>query len=535
MTAARPESRGGGEGGGARHAALVAAGILLSRVFGYVRQRVMAHYIGNSGAAADAIGAALKIPNVIRNLLGEGTLLASFIPVYAALNEREDKRPARALAGTILGLLLLASGVLAVLGVLFAPAITTAVAAGFDEPRRRLTIGLVRVLFPMTGLMVVSAWCLGVLNTHRRFFLPYAAPVLWNVAGVVALVAAGSWLTAPALPLDQQLSRLAFALAWGLVAGSVIQVVVQLPACWRVLHGIPLGADVGVFGVRDVLTAWVPVVLGMGVAQISAFVDTQLGSLAGPSGVSSLTYAQLIQILPISLFGTSVAAVSLPDLSRDAAGATPNDQLRARIAIAFRRITFFIVPSSVLFAAFGPSLIAALYQTGRFTRADSVEVGGVLAAYGIGLLGQACVKLFASGFYALRDTRTPVKIAAFSVVLSSTLAYLLMRRYGVAGIALGSSVGAWVNVVLHLKDLDARIGTVMRGADWRGFGISLAAAAAAGGAGALAASALSGATPLGAHPIPLAVVTVGIFGVVYVSLALLLRHPDALRLWTSLR
>jgi len=518
------------DAGGGRHAVLVAAGILLSRVFGYLRQWVMAHYIGNSGAAADAIGAALKIPNVIRNLLGEGTLLASFIPVYAALNEREDKGPARALAGTVLGLLLLASGVLAVLGVLFAPAITTAVAAGFDEPRRRLTIALVRILFPMTGLMVVSAWCLGVLNTHRKFFLPYAAPVVWNVCGIAALVAAGTWLISPQLPLDEQLNRLAFALAWGLVAGSVVQVVVQLPACWRALHGIPLGANVAVFGVRDVLKAWLPVVLGMGVWQISAFVDTQLGSLAGPSGVSSLTYAQLIQLLPISMFGTSVAAVSLPDLSRDAASATPNDQLRARIGIAFRRITFFVVPSSFLFAAFGPLLIAALYQTGRFTRADSIQVGGVLAAYGIGLLGQACVKLFASGFYALRDTKTPVKIAAFSVVISSALAFLLMRRFGVAGIALGSSIGAWVNVVLHLKDLDKRIGTVMRGEDWRGFGTALAAAAAASGAGALAAHAAAG-----WHPIPLAVAAVAIFAVVYGSLTLVLRHPDAHRLWQFLR
>jgi putative peptidoglycan lipid II flippase len=527
--------REGGEGGrgrgggGGRHAALVAAGILLSRVFGYVRQRVMAHYIGNSGAAADAIGAALKIPNVIRNLLGEGTLLASFIPVYAALNEREDKGPARALAGTVLGLLLLASGVLAVLGVLFAPAITTAVAAGFDEPRRRLTIALVRILFPMTGLMVVSAWCLGVLNTHRRFFLPYAAPVVWNVCGIAALLAAGTWLISPQLPVDEQLNRLAFALAWGLVVGSVVQVAVQLPACWRALHGIPLGANPAVFGVRDVLTAWLPVVLGMGVSQISAFVDTQLGSLAGPSGVSSLTYAQLIQFVAIGMFGTSVAAVSLPDLSRDAAGATPNDQLRARIALAFRRITFFVVPASFLFAAFGPLLIAALYQTGRFSSADSLEVGGVLAAYGIGLLGQACVKLFASGFYALRDTRTPVKIAAFSTVLSSVLAYLLMRRFGVAGIALGSSIGGWVNVVLHLRDLDKRIGTVMRGVDWLGFGASLVAAAAASGVGALATLAVAE-----WPPIPLAVVTVAIFAMVYGSLTLVLRHPDARRLWKFL-
>ncbi|HMA42102.1 MAG TPA: murein biosynthesis integral membrane protein MurJ [Gemmatimonadales bacterium] len=514
---------------GGRHAAQVAAGILLTRVLGYVRERVFAYYFGNHTAVADAFRAALKIPNTIRNLLGEGTLSASFIPVYAALHER-DRAGARALAGAVLGLLLLATGLLAVLGIIFAPAITTAVAAGFDAPRRQLTITLVRILFPMTGVMVISAWCLGILNTHRRFFLPYAAPVLWNVAGIVALVGAATWLVTPGLPGDARLHQLALALAWGTVAGSLLQVAVQLPACWRLLQGIALRFSARVGGVRDVLVAWAPVVLGAGVAQISGLIDTLLGSFAGSAGVSSLGYAQLIQILPVSVFGVSVAAVSLPDLSRDAIGAGPNDQLRGRIAAGFRRITYFVVPASFLFAALGPVLVAALFQTGRFDADDTALVGGVLAAYGIGLMGQATVKLFASGFYALRDTRTPVKIAAFSVMLSSALAYLFMRRFGPAGIALGSSLGAWVNVILHLRDLDRRIGTVMSGRDWRSFATTLLSALAATAAGVAAAHLAAGLAP-----IPLAVVVVGVFGVGYLVCTLVLQHPDAARLWTSLR
>lgn len=514
---------------GGRHAAQVAAGILLTRVLGYVRERVFAYYFGNHTAVADAFRAALKIPNTIRNLLGEGTLSASFIPVYAALHER-DRAGARALAGAVLGLLLLATGVLAVLGIIFAPAITTAVAAGFDAPRRQLTITLVRILFPMTGVMVISAWCLGILNTHRRFFLPYAAPVLWNVAGIVALVGAATWLVTPGLPGDARLHQLALALAWGTVAGSLLQVAVQLPACWRLLQGIALRVSPRVGGVRDVLVAWAPVVLGAGVAQISGLIDTLLGSFAGTAGVSSLGYAQLIQILPVSVFGVSVAAVSLPDLSRDAIGAGPNDQLRARIAAGFRRITYFVVPASFLFAALGPVLVAALFQTGRFDADDTALVGGVLAAYGIGLMGQATVKLFASGFYALRDTRTPVRIAAFSVILSSALAYLFMRRFGPAGIALGSSLGAWVNVILHLRDLDRRIGTVMGRQDWRAFATTLLSGLAATAGGVVAAHLAAGLAP-----IPLAVVVVGIFGVGYFACTLVLQHPDAARLWTSLR
>ena len=515
--------------GGGRQAARVAAGILLTRVLGYVRERVFAYYFGNDSIPADAFRAALRIPNTIRSLLGEGTLLGSFIPVYAALNERANKGGARALAGAVLGLLLLGSGVLALLGIAFAPAITTVLAKGFDEPRRQLTVNLVRILFPMTGLMVISAWCLGILNTHRRFFLPYAAPALWNIAGIVAMVTAGTWLANRALPLDAQLHRLSLALAWGTVAGSVLQIAVQLPVCWRLLRGIPLRFSTAPEGVRAVIVAWLPLLLGAGVAQFSGLIDTLLGSFTGPGGVSALGYAQIVQLLPISLFGVSVTAVSLPELAREALGAAPNEQLRTRIAVGFRRIVYFVVPSSLAFIALNREIIGALYQTGRFTADATALVGNVLAAYGVGLVGQATVKLFASGFYAMRDTRTPVKIAASSLVVSTGLAWLLMRWIGAPGIALGSSLGAFLNTSLHLYHLSGRIGTVLRGPDWRAFGIALLGAALAAAAGVGGAQLVTG---LG--PVPRGLLVLAIFGVVYGALTLALKHPDATRTWQSL-
>jgi len=523
--------RGAARGGGARHAAQVATGIFLTRVLGYVRERVFAYYFGNDSIPADAFRAALRIPNTIRNLLGEGTLSASFIPVYAALNERPDKSAARSLAGAVLGLLLLASGVLALLGIGLAPAITTLIAKGFDEPRRQLTITLVRILFPMTGLMVISAWCLGILNTHRRFFLPYAAPALWNVAGIVAMLAAGTWFANRALPIDAQLHRLSLALAWGTVAGSVLQIAVQLPTCWRLLRGIPLAFSTSPDGVRNVIVAWLPLLLGAGVAQLSGLIDTLLGSFTGPGGVSALGYAQLIQTLPISLFGVSVTAVSLPELSRDAVGTegAPNEQLRTRIAVGFRRIVFFVVPSSIAFIVLSREIVAALYQTGRFTAQATALVASVLAAYGVGLVGQATVKLFASGFYAMRDTRTPVKIAAFSLVISTGLAWLFMRWLGAPGIALGSSIGAFVNTTLHLRDLSGRIGSVLRGADWRAFGTTLVAGAVAAGL-AFGGSRVAA----GIGPVPRGALTLAIFGIVYAAATLALKHPDAVRTWQSL-
>ena len=508
--------------GGGRHAARVAAGILVTRVLGYVRERVFAHYFGN-GAAADAFRAALRIPNALRNLLGEGTLSASFIPVYAALNEQK-KDAARALAGAILGLLLLASGIMAVIGIAFAPAITAAVAQGFDGPRRELTTVLVRILFPMTGLMVVSAWCLGILNTHRRFFLPYAAPALWNIAGIAAMVGAAAWLKG-----QGGLYSLSLALAWGTVVGSVLQIAIQLPACWRLLGGIPLRVSLVPEGVRPVIIAWLPLVVGAGVAQLSGLVDTFLGSFTGEGGLASLGYAQLVQVLPISLFGVAVTAVALPDLARDAISETGNAQLRARIALGFRRIAFFVIPSAFAFAALGPQIIGALFQTGRFDADDTVLVGGVLAAYGIGLLGQSTVKLFASGFYAMRDTRTPVRIAITSLVISALLSWFFMRRFGPAGIALGSSIGGTFNTVLHLYDLDKRIGTILQRADWQILslvaGAALIAALLGAGVGYLVA---------GWRPIPKGIAVLGIFGVAYGALTRAFRHPDAIRAWQSL-
>ena len=517
-----------GPGAGGRQAAQVAAGIFLTRVLGYVREVLFAHYLGNDWAA-DAFRVALRIPNTIRNLLGEGTLAGSFIPVYAAFNERPDKGEAKALAGAVLGLLLLAASALALIGIAAAPALVSVFGAGLQGQSRVLAVALMRVLFPMSGLMVISAWCLGVLNTHRKFFLSYAAQSLWNVAGIAALVAGATWLVSPTLPLPERLTRLSYALAWGTVVGAVLQVGVQLPACRRALGGLVVRFSWRTAGVRDVVVAWLPLLIGAGVAQFSGLIDTLLGTLAGEGGASSLGYAQLLQVLPISLFGASVAQASLPELSRDAIGVGADEQLRSRIAVGFRRIAFFVLPSAFLFAALGPVLVAALFQTGRFASSDSVLVGGVIAAYGVGLLGQATVKLFATGFYALRDTRTPVKIAAFSLLVGSGLGWLLLRWFGPAGIALGSSVGGTLSTVLHLRDLDRRIGSVLRREHWRAVGAAVLGAGAAALAGFGAASAAAG---LG--PVPRALVAVSIFGVVYAAVTAALRHPDALRTWQSL-
>lgn len=494
-----------------RPAARVGAGIVITRILGFVRERVFAFYFGN-GPEADAFRAALKIPNVIRNLLGEGTLSASFIPVYAGMLERDDE-DARKLAGVIVSLLLVLTAAAALVGIALAPVITRTVAPGFAGPTRELTIHLVEIMFPMSGVFVLSAWCLGVLNSHRRFFLPYVAPAIWNIAQITTLVALGGVLTG---------ARLAAALAWGALAGGVLQLALQLPTTLKLVGRIYWALSLAIPGVRRVVRAWIPMVFGAGVVQVSSIIDTQLGSLLTAGAVATLGYAQLIALLPISLFGVSVAATALPELSRDAASEA-TDALRARLADGARRVAFYVIPSAFAFATLSTPIVGALFQTGRFDASDTALVAGVLAAYSIGLPAQASVKLLASGHYAFGDTRTPVRIAVLSVAVSAGLAALLMQHFGPAGIALGSSIAAYLNAGLNVATLTRKTGPIGTKAGQYALAVTLVSSLAAWGA-----AAATGALVADAAVWLVAAASVGAFGVVYLSVARILGHPDAL-------
>jgi len=210
-----------------RSAFLVGAGILISRIIGLVRQRVFAHYFGLSDAG-DAFNAAFRIPNFLQNVFGEGALSASFIPVYAKLLSRGEKEEATRLANAVLTILVLTSSVIVLLGILTTPYLIPLIAPGFDGEKRELTIQLVKIFFPGAGLLVFSAWCLGILNSHRRFFLSYTAPVVWNLAIIASLVFFGRRLGQ--FPLAE-------AVAWGSVIGSALQFFVQLPTVFRLVKG----------------------------------------------------------------------------------------------------------------------------------------------------------------------------------------------------------------------------------------------------------------------------------------------------------
>lgn len=509
-------------GGPRRFAFLVASGIFLSRIAGLIRDRVFAHYFGNSDAA-DAFKAAFRIPNFLQNLFGEGVLSASFIPVYAGLLARNDEEEARRTAGAVAGLIALTCSLLVLVGVLATPLLIAVIAPGFSGAKRELAIQLVRILFPGAGLLVFSAWCLGILNSHRRFFLSYTAPVIWNVAMIATLVRFGGRHSQ--FPLAQ-------ILAWGSVVGSALQVGVQLPVVLRLLHGLRLSLRYRAENVKTVVRNFMPVFLGRGVVQISAYVDALLASLLPTGAVAALAYAQTLYTLPVSLFGMSVSAAELPDMS-SALGSEKEvaEALRRRLDSGLRQIAFFVLPSVVAFLVLGDVIVAAIYRSGRFMTGDVIYVWGILAGATVGLLASTLGRLYQSAYYALRDTRTPLRFAVVRVILTTGLGYLsaiplppalgIEARWGVAGLTISAGLASWVEFTLLRRALNRRIG---RSGVAAGYLAKLWTAALVAAAVGWSIRHFLGQV----SPIPLAVAVLGPYGIIYFAATSMLGLEEGL-------
>ncbi|MFP4150112.1 MAG: murein biosynthesis integral membrane protein MurJ [Nitriliruptoraceae bacterium] len=470
-----------------RNSSLIAAGIALSRLSGLVRDVVLAFFLG-ANVGADAFRAALKIPNLLQNLLGEGVLSASFIPSYSRLLAEGREEDAGRLAGAILGLLTVMLGVLVLVGVALAGPLVRVLTPGFTGQRLELTVLLVRIMFPGIGFMVLSAWCLGVLNAHRRFFLSYVAPVLWNL-GILATVItfALSTTVEPAV-----------AAGIGVVVGGAAQLAVQLPRVARVLGGtLRVSVDRRVPGVDAVLRAFGPVVLGRGALQVAALVELAAASLLAVGAVAVLGYAQTLYLLPIALFGMSVAAAELPELSTlDARG---RQALTARLNAGLARSAFFSLAATVGYLVVGPELVTVLFGRGAFDAATASQVALVLGAYSFGLVPATASRLLHSVLYAEDDTRTPAVYAIARVALALAVAVPLMLsldrvvvdltapggvalaegariptlepvepalreadanqlRLGTFGLALGNALGSWVEYLLLRRSVARRTG-----------------------------------------------------------------------------
>ncbi len=494
-----------GEG---RAAARVGAGIFLSKIFGFVRERVFAHYFGSSGFA-DAWWASLRMPNVIRNLLGEGTLSASLIPVYAEFLEQGREEDAARFAGAALGILTVTAGGLTLAGVALAPILVGLFFPRWDPAIQDLTVTMVRILFPMTGLFVISAWALGILNSHRKFFVSFVAPVFWNLSMITTMIAGAMYFG-----LDDR--SLVVALAWGALVGGALTLLVQVPFLVAHVRGMRISLGRGVAGVPEAIRNFLPVVAARGVVNVSGWIDMILAGRLVPGAVAVMGYAQTFSNLPVSLFGTGVAAAELPEMAR--MRGEGQRIVADRVARSLERALYFLIPSAIAYLTLGDVIVGALYQTGEFGSAQTLVTWGVLAGYSLGLPASASSRVLSSTFYALRDTRTPARMAYLRVGISVVFGVALMvpadrlgfatLRLGAAGLALGSASGAWVEYLLLRRALGRRIGN--HGPKSEAV-TRFALGAALGG---LAGVAMQLSLPP-AHPILMAFQTLVPFGVVY--------------------
>jgi putative peptidoglycan lipid II flippase len=505
----QPASASPGRG----HAVLVGAGILLSRVFGLIRQRALGHFLGLSDSS-DAFNAAFRIPNFLQNLFGEGVLSASFIPVYARLRAQGRDADAERLARAVFSLLALVVAGIVLIGVLAAGPLTSVIAPGFDGEKRDLTIRMVRLLFPGAGFLALSAWCLGVLNSHRRFFLSYSAPVVWNLAIILALF----WPRA-----SPDAASAAVAAAVGSVVGSALQFLIQLPSAIGLIRSGVRPVASSADGLRTVVRNFGPAFVGRGVAQVSAFIDTLIGSLLGQGAVAGLASAQTIYFLPLSLFGMSISAAELPEFAADAGkGDEAARRIQARLVAGLRQMAFYVAPAAVALLACGGIITAALFETGRFTAEDSRYVWAILIGPAIGLLPATMARLYNSCFYALHDTRTPLKMSLIRVVTSTILGYLaalklpamlgVELRYGAVALTSVAGAAGWLEFLLLRSRLESRIGAARLPAG------SLARLLLASFAGALAALGADWLIPV-EQPVVRALVALLPFGLAYFAAA----------------
>jgi putative peptidoglycan lipid II flippase len=338
---------------------------------------------------------------------------------------------------------------------------------------------------------VLSAWALGVLNSHRKFFISYTAPVLWNAAMIATLVLFGT-------RLDQR--GLTIALAWGALVGGALQFLVQVPWILRLNRLVRVNWDVRGTHSAQVIRNAGPAIMGRGVVQLSGWLDMALASFLFEGAVAALGYAQTFYMLPVSLFGMSIAAAELPELSRAGGGAA--EPLRQRVSAGLRQMGVFVVPSAIGYVLLGDIIIRAMYESGDFDRADTLLVHLILAAYSLGLIASTATRLYSSALYALEDTRTPARIAIIRVITSALLGATLMislepitvfgatigwreavtvlgNPVGAAGLAAGAGVAAWLEWVLLRRALGRRIGDASAGSVLLRLIIAAAVAAAA--------------------------------------------------------
>ena len=437
----------------ARSAGLISLATLSSRVLGVARETVLAAMFG-AGTQMDAFNVAFRIPNLLRDLFAEGAMTAAFVPTFTRSLAEKGREEAWRLGSLVMNALVLVTGVLCLLGMVFARPITGTIAPEFAliSGKLELTTDLTRVMLPFLPLIAVAAAVMGMLNALNRFFVPALSPAMFNVATIACAL-----LLAPLMPSLGQPEILAIAI--GTLLGGLGQILLQWPLLRREGFRYRPILNFRDRYLREVLTLMIPGIVGVGAVQINVLVNTYLASSEQPGAVSWLGYAFRLMYLPIGLFGVSIAMASLPDISRHAVAADLA-AIRRAISRALRMMLMLNVPATLGLIVLAEPIVSVLYERNRFGPADTIATASALMFYAPGLVGYSAVKIASPTFYSLRDSRTPVVISVIAVTvnLGLSLAFVRVLGFGFRGLALGTALASLFNAGALLWLLRRRLG-----------------------------------------------------------------------------
>ncbi|KPK41796.1 MAG: hypothetical protein AMJ78_04465 [Omnitrophica WOR_2 bacterium SM23_29] len=434
----------------AKSAGVIGLGILLSRILGFVRDIVIASIFGTL-APAQAFVVAFRIPNLLRDLVGEGATNAAFVPVLSEYATKRTKRDFWELAGIILNAMIVILAVISVLGIVFAPFIVRTIAPGFvkEAEKLRLTVRLTQFMFPYIFLVGLTAYATGVLNSLKHFATPAFGQPLWNIA-----------LISSALYLCPKMQVPVMGLAIGVLIGGLLQLSVQVPPLLNRGMALPQLNRFKHPASTEIGKLLLPRALGASIYQINIFVDTMLASLSrivGEGAVAALYYSNRLWQFPLAIFATAWAQATLPTLSEHAAEEDIK-KFKDTLSFSLRSVFFITIPAAIGLLILSAPIVKALFERGSFDRYSTEITSYALFYYSLGLFAYAGVKILVSAFYSLKDTLTPVKVALVALILNIILNLTLMWPLKVGGLALATSISSAVNFILLYYFLRKKIG-----------------------------------------------------------------------------